>query len=81
MSQQRKFELKLKNDQIITLEFSSIEVANNQLWQMFATTEALNIVQQLIDMADTSQTKSARKAPPSSKTAKEEKPPVKTKSK
>lgn len=73
MSQQRKFELRLKNDQIITLEFSSIEVANNQLWQMFATTEALNIVQQLIDMADTSQTKSARKTVPDSTTDKEPK--------
>jgi hypothetical protein len=74
MSQQRKFELKLKNEQIITLEFSSIEVANNQLWQMFATTEALDIVQKLIDMADVTETKSARKTTPnimSSKTEKE----------
>ena len=81
MSQQRKFELRLKNDQVITLEFSSIEVANNQLWQMFATTEALNIVQQLIDMADTSQTKSARKTVPNSISDKESKAVSKTKSK
>lgn len=64
MSQQRKFELRLKNDQIIELEFTSIEVANNQLWQMFATTEALDMVQQLIDMANPEQTKSARKIAP-----------------
>ena len=64
MSQQRKFELRLKNDQIIELEFTSIEVANNQLWQMFATTEALDTVQRLIAMADTTQTKSARKTAP-----------------
>ena len=64
MSQQRKFELRLKNDQIIELEFTSIEVANNQLWQMFATTQALDTVQQLIDMSDTTQTKSARKTAP-----------------
>lgn len=68
MSQQRKFELRLKNDQIITLEFSSIEVAHNQLWQMFATTEALDMVQKLIDMADVTETKSARKTAPDSMT-------------
>jgi hypothetical protein len=64
MSQQRKFELRLKNDQIIELEFTSIGVANNQLWQMFATTQALDTVQQLIDTADTTQTRSARKTAP-----------------
>jgi hypothetical protein len=64
MSQQRKFELRLKNDQIIELEFTSIEVANNQLWQMFATTQALDTVQQLIDTADATQTRSARKTAP-----------------
>ena len=68
MSQQRKFELRLKNDQIIELEFTSIEVANNQLWQMFATTEALDIVQKLIDVSDKEQTRSARKTVPEKKT-------------
>ena len=67
MSQQRKFQLQLKNDQIIELQFTSIEVANNQLWQMFATTEALDMVQQLINMADTTQTRSARKTVPKKK--------------
>jgi hypothetical protein len=64
MGQQRKFQLRLKNDQIIELEFTSIEVANNQLWQMFATTQALDTVQHLIDMADITQTRSARKTVP-----------------
>ena len=67
MSQQRKFQLQLKNDQIIELQFTSIEVANNQLWQMFATTEALDMVQQLIDVANTTQTRSARKTAPKKK--------------
>jgi len=61
---ERIFNIRLKNDQIIELRFTSIEVANNQLWQMFATTQALDTVQQLIDIADTTQTKSARKTAP-----------------
>jgi len=73
MSQKRKFQLQLKNDQIIELEFTSIEVANNQLWQMFATTQALDTVQQLIDMADTTQTKSARKTAPEKSVAPKDK--------
>jgi hypothetical protein len=39
-------------------------VANNQLWQMFATTEALDMVQKLIDEANPTETKSARKTAP-----------------
>jgi hypothetical protein len=68
MNQQRKFQLQLKNDQIIELQFTSIEVANNQLWQMFATTEALDMVQRLVDVADTKQTRSARKIAPKKET-------------
>jgi hypothetical protein len=64
MAQKRTFQLKLKNDQIIQLDFTSIEVANNQLWQMFATTEALDTVQRLIDTAEINETKSARKTTP-----------------
>lgn len=63
----RTFQLKLKNDQIIELEFTSIDVANNQLWQMFATTEALDMVQHLIDQAEPEQTSSARKVAPKKK--------------
>jgi hypothetical protein len=67
MAQKRTFQLQLKNDQIIELEFTPIEVANNQLWQMFATSEALDIVQKLIDTANPEQTKSARKVAPKKK--------------
>lgn len=64
MTQSRTFKLKLKNDQVIELKFTSIDATNNQLWQMFATTEALDMVQQLCDLADEPETKSARKTLP-----------------
>ena len=48
MAQDRTFTLELKNDQTITLKFSPIESTGDRLWQMFATTEALDIVEQLI---------------------------------
>ena len=64
MSQTRAFQLQLKNNQVIELQFTSIDVANNQLWQMFATTEALDMVQKLIDEANPAETKSARKTAP-----------------
>jgi hypothetical protein len=64
MSQKRTFVLELKNDQAITLEFSSIEATGDRLWQMFATTEALDIVQQLISTGSTVETRSARKTAP-----------------
>ena len=64
MSQTRAFQLQLKNNQVIELQFTSIDVANNQLWQMFATTEALDMVQTLIDQANPTETKSARKTAP-----------------
>ena len=62
MSQKRAFVLELKNDQKITLEFTSIDTTGNRLWQMFATTEALDTVQQLVDSG--TETKSARKTTP-----------------
>jgi hypothetical protein len=64
MSQKRTFVLQLKNDQAITLEFTPIETTGNRLWQMFATTEALDTVQQLISVGSTVETKSARKTAP-----------------
>jgi hypothetical protein len=67
MSQKRTFVLELKNDQAITLEFSPIETTGNRLWQMFATAEALDTVQQLINAGDATQTKSARKTAPKKK--------------
>lgn len=54
MSQERTFTLVLNNDQQITLKFSSIEATGDRLWQMFATTEALDTVQQIINIAPTS---------------------------
>jgi hypothetical protein len=67
MSQKRTFVLELKNNQAITLEFTPIETTGNRLWQMFATTEALDTVQQLISQADVTKTKSARKTAPKEK--------------
>lgn len=64
MSKERAFQIQLKNDQTIELKFSSIGQANDQLWQMFATTEALDTLHKLIDMANPAQTKSARKVAP-----------------
>ena len=64
MSQKRTFVLELKNDQAITLEFTPIDATGNRLWQMFATTEALDIVQQLIGAGAVVETKSARKTAP-----------------
>ena len=64
MSQKRTFVLELKNDQAITLEFTPIDATGNRLWQMFATTEALDTVQQLIDANTNTETKSARKTAP-----------------
>ena len=67
MSQKRTFVLELKNDQAITLEFSPIDATGNRLWQMFATTEALDIVEQLIGQGSITETKSARKTAPEKK--------------
>ena len=64
MSQKRTFVLELKNNQAITLDFTPIDATGNRLWQMFATTEALDTVQQLNEMANPEQTKSARKTAP-----------------
>lgn len=66
MTIKRTFVLELKNDKTITLEFSPIEATGNRLWQMFATTEALDTVDMLIQPAVT-ETKSARKVAPEPK--------------
>ena len=65
MSQKRTFVLELKNNQKITLEFTPIDATGDRLWQMFATTEALDIVQQLVKSDN--ETKSARKTVPEKK--------------
>ena len=61
MSQDRTFTLELKNDQTITLKFSPIEATGDRLWQMFVTTEALDIVEQLIKPNTTIETGSVKK--------------------
>lgn len=61
---ERIFNIRLKNDQVIELRFTAIDQTNNQLWQTFATTEALDTVQALIDASDPEKTNSARKIPP-----------------
>jgi hypothetical protein len=64
MTQKRTFTLNLKNDQTVVLEFTPIAATGDRLWQMFATTEALDMVQKLIDEANPAETKSARKTAP-----------------
>jgi hypothetical protein len=64
MSQERTFQLQLKNDQTIELKFAPIAATGNRLWQMFATTEALDVVEQLIGQGAIAETKSARKTAP-----------------
>ena len=67
MSQEKTFQIPLKNDQTVELKFTSISATSDQLWQMFATTEALDVLQQLIDMSNPQQTNSARKVAPKKK--------------
>jgi hypothetical protein len=64
MSQERTFTLTLKNDQTIVLKFNPIAATGDRLWQMFATTEALDVVDQLIAQDTVTETKSARKTAP-----------------
>jgi hypothetical protein len=54
MTQKRTFTLNLKNDQTIVLEFSPIAATGDRLWQMFATTEALDTVDQIVGMTNES---------------------------
>jgi len=68
--QERTIQLRLKNDSVIEFKFSPIDATGNRLWQMFATTEALDTVEQLIrsaDETDITETKSARKKAPDKK--------------
>jgi hypothetical protein len=70
LPQERIIQLRLKDDSVIEFKFSPIDATGNRLWQMFATTEALDTVEQLIKSADTTdvtETKSARKRPPDKK--------------
>jgi hypothetical protein len=66
--QERTFQIQLKNDSVIEFKFSPIAATGDHLWQMFATTEALDTLEQLIkSTADVTETKSARKQAPSKK--------------
>ena len=63
--QERTFQIQLKNDSVIEFKFSPIDATGNNLWQMFATTESLDTLEQLIkSTADVTETKSARKKEP-----------------
>jgi len=64
MAQEKTFTVQLKNNQTFQLKFTSISATHDQLWQMFATSEALDMLQQLLDTVDTNQTLSARKVTP-----------------
>ena len=67
-SQERTFQIQLKNDSVIEFKFSPIAATGDNLWQMFATTEALDTLEQLIrSTADVTETKSARKKSPDKK--------------
>ena len=67
LPQDRTFQVQLKNDSVIEFKFSPIDVTGNQLWQMFATTEALDTLEQLAKSTDVAETKSARKSVPAKK--------------
>ena len=63
MSQERTFTFELKNNQIITLKFSPIEATGDRLWQLFATTEALDTVEQIINVSSSEQPSIVKKTP------------------
>lgn len=66
--QERTFQIQLKNDSVIEFKFSPIAATGDNLWQLFATTEALDTLEQLIrSTADATETKSARKKSPDKK--------------
>ena len=70
MSQKRNFVLELKNGQNITLEFTSIDATGNRLWQMFATTEALDVVEQLVKPVDAIEPGTTKESTPTKSVAK-----------
>ena len=74
MSQKRNFVLELKNGQNITLEFTSIDATENRLWQMFATTEALDVVEQLVKPVDAIKTNTSEESTSTKSVAKAVKP-------
>ena len=68
LPQERTFQIQLKNDSVIEFKFSPIAATGDNLWQLFATTEALDTLKQLIESTvDVTETKSARKRAPAKK--------------
>jgi hypothetical protein len=65
--QERIFQIQLKNDLVIEFKFAPIAATGDRLWQMFATAEALDALEQLIKSSDVAETKSARKKAPDKK--------------
>jgi hypothetical protein len=80
MTQERTFTLDLKNGQQIVLKFSSISATGDRLWQMFATTEALDTVDHIISVvpSDDKPTVAKTKLPEKSTVATKAKPAAKT---
>jgi hypothetical protein len=74
-TQDRTFQIQLKNDSVVEFKFSPISATGDQLWQMFATVEALDTLEQLIKSEPETvvavdggtPTKSARKSAPAKK--------------
>jgi hypothetical protein len=67
MTQERTFTLNLKNDQQIVLKFTPIAATGDRLWQMFASSEALDTVEHIIGLAQTPQDTVARNKLPEDK--------------
>ena len=82
MTEERTFTLDLKNGQQIVLKFNPIAATGNRLWQMFATTEALDTVDQIIaypeQPAEAKSTIAKTKLPEKSTVAAKGKPAAKT---
>jgi hypothetical protein len=72
---ERIFQIPLKNGSAVEFKFSPIAATGDRLWQMFATTEALDTLEQLIKseaepvvaVDEVAPTKSARKSAPAKK--------------
>lgn len=67
MTQKRTFTLNLKNDQTVVLEFTPIAATGDRLWQMFATTEALDTVDHIIGIKSVADANPTVKAKPVAK--------------
>jgi len=72
---ERIFQIPLKNGSAVEFKFSPISATGDRLWQMFATSESLDTLEQLIKseaetvvaVDESTPTKSARKSAPTKK--------------